>query len=45
MMRTDFELLDTKGESTLTGDKSFQETQKDQQQECEPASNTKSYMA
>ena len=38
-------LLDTEDEDTLTEDESFQQTQKDQQQECEPASSTKSNMA
>ena len=38
-------LLDTEDEDTLTEDKSFQKNQKDQQQECEPASSTKSNMA
>ena len=38
-------LLDTEDEDTLTEDESFQQTQKDQQQECEPASSTKSSMA
>ena len=38
-------LLDTEDEDTLTEDESFQQTQKDQQQECEPASSRKSNMA
>ena len=38
-------LLDNEGKNTLTEDESFQQTQKDQQQECEPASSTKSNMA
>ena len=38
-------LLDTEDEDTLTKDESFQQTQKDQQQESEPASSTKSNMA
>ena len=34
-------LLDTEDEDTLTEDESFQQTQKDQQQECEPALSRK----
>ena len=34
-------LLDTEDEDTLTEDESFQQPQKDQKQECEPASSRK----
>ena len=36
--------LGTEDEDTLTEDELFRQTQKDQQQECEPASSTKSNM-